>query len=197
MESSVRDDLVRIVEDRLELSELNTFQTNFLSSMRAQLAAGKILSEKQITTLDKIIDQTKPDNFTQWSPTEEEISDIDLMIKLSASYSSYYLNNYNISLRNALQHLDEIRSKIRDGRKVVAYERKYFEKALHYLSAKMKKLKSPSAVQGDLCFHKNDPCVVLTPAFVNSRGEIVCLIDAGGNQTEARVDDLKKRHSRR
>lgn len=192
-----REEMLETIEGRLSHRDLSPFQVDFLSSIQRQLLAGKTLSESQLSLLDKVLVQTEPGNLEVWELSEEEKHDIEVILKLSAGYSSYYLSNYKIALKNALEHLHTVMAHSATGQRVLSYERKYYSTAMSHLKSKMLKLKNPKVKQGDLCFYRDTVCVVITPAAVNSKGAIVCTVDLGGQQFEVDIDSLRKRTTKR
>lgn len=192
-----REEMLKTIEERLLCRDLSPFQVDFLSSIQHQLHAGKTLSERQISLLDKVLFQSEPENLKAWDLTEEEKHDIEVILKLSAGYSSYYLSNYKIALKNSLEHLHTVMAHSATGQRVLSYEKKHYNTAMSHLKSKMLKLKNPKVKQGDLCFYRDAVCVVITPAAVNSKGMIVCTIDLGGQQFEVDIDSLRKRTTKR
>lgn len=189
--------MLEIITERLTCSDLNSFQTDFLLSIQRQLQVGKTLSDNQLTVLTKVIDQTAPVNFERWTLTEAEKIDLEIISNLTRSYSSYYLDNYNSVLKNALEHIRIIKLKLESNQKILIYEKKYFNTAMNHLKSRINKIKNPKFKKGDLCLFREKICVVIESVFVNKTGDLVCVVDFGGQHSEVLINNLKKIPQRR
>ncbi len=128
---------------------------DIISEMAGKIRKGWKLSEKQRKFLDSLVAEAKENQTNPFTPSAEDIEDMRLIVKCASLYDSMYwgshqrLGSYVNNIKNYLQQLD-IPNPHQPALPLIT--RVDIDKGLEAVKGKVKQLKEPRVMEGDLVY---------------------------------------------
>lgn len=162
---------------------------HILEDFKSRLVRGYDLSEKQMAFCEKLIqkaDDVRSGNV--WTPNEEMRADLEMAVAVSQCYTSTYWSSHPGTYQ-ALTACDRWLKG-----KSMYIEKYHAEKLLKNVSGKMKLIKEPKFLPGEICYYgrNNDVGIVMSEPHVHNRNVVY---DVLINGTVQKISNGKKRRS--
>jgi len=173
---SADKELLESITIHKNLQICSSAQNNILSSLELQCQSGRSLSEKQINLAKKIISEIK-DSLEKgfWDITEDQKDELFIILKLSKSYSGYYLNNYSRALLKSLDLLNStVVPRLISGEKLTQDCRLAFEYVKLKMKTKLHEYRNPKFKPGEIAYSGNGNriCTIISGYGISETGNL-------------------------